>query len=171
MTLAFVEEKSPTNKISEIGLIDHHGSAPAPPGFEINAKFGPPPAIANPGSSRRFFGLDNVEKDQGVLTSTGAITKARRRHNLSWKNRIFPYLRKSIIVTTRVAMKTKRKTCIENIQEIERINDKRKILRQEVTSIVSQSRINNPIYGKRISVTTVPIRPEFMLAIATGEIA
>jgi hypothetical protein len=56
ITFALVDEKSPTIKTSEIGLIDHHGKAPVPPGFEKSAKFGPPPAIANPGSRKRFFG-------------------------------------------------------------------------------------------------------------------
>ena len=37
--------------------------------------------------------------------------------------------------------------------------------------MVNQSRISNPIYGKRIKMTMVPIRPELILAIATGEIA
>ena len=83
ITLAFVDEKIPTNKISEIGLMDHHGRAPMPPGFEKRAKFGPPPATANPGSRKRFLGLNRVENDHGVLTRIGAITNVRRRHNLS----------------------------------------------------------------------------------------
>ena len=57
------------------------------------------------------------------------------------------------------------------MKESENTIANKKILRQEVFSIISQSRINNPMYGKSINVTTVPIRPEFMLAIATGEIA
>ena len=69
--------------MSEIGLTDHQGRAPDPPGFEINAKLGPPPAIDNPGSRKRFFGFSNVENDHGVLTSKGAKTKVRRRNNLS----------------------------------------------------------------------------------------
>jgi len=44
-----VEEKSATKSTSETGLSDHHGRAPVPPGLAINAKFGPPPAIDNPG--------------------------------------------------------------------------------------------------------------------------
>jgi hypothetical protein len=44
-------------------------------------------------------------------------------------------------------------------------------LRQDVFSIVSQSRMSKPMYGRRINVKTVPIRPEFMLAMATGDIA
>ena len=103
---ALVDEKSPTINTSEIGLIDHHGKAPDHPGFEKSAKFGPPPAIANPGSRRRLFGLNKVENDHGTLTSKGAITSARRRINLSWKNRIFPYFRKSKTVTTKVATNT-----------------------------------------------------------------
>jgi hypothetical protein len=55
--------------------------------------------------------------------------------------------------------------------ETDKTSDRRNILRQEMFSIINQSRISNPMYGRRIKVTTVPMRPELMLAIATGEIA
>jgi hypothetical protein len=48
---------------------------------------------------------------------------------------------------------------------------RRNTLRHDEASMVSQSLISNPMYGNKMSVTTVPIRPELMLAMATGEIA
>ncbi len=60
---------------------------------------------------------------------------------------------------------------MENINANESSKARAKILRHEVVSIVSQSLISRQMYGSKMSVTTVPIRPEFILAIATGEIA
>ena len=62
-------------------------------------------------------------------------------------------------------------TCIENIKASESTKARRNTLRHDVASMVSQSLISNPTYGNKMSVTTVPMRPELILAMATGEIA
>ena len=79
IALAFVDEKSATSSTSEIGLSDHHGRAPDPPGFESNAKLGPPPAIAKPGSRKILFGSSRTENDHGMLANSGAKTSVARR--------------------------------------------------------------------------------------------
>ena len=53
---AFVDEKIATRIINEIGLMNHHGIAPAPPGFARNTSFAKPPGREIPGSVRKRDG-------------------------------------------------------------------------------------------------------------------
>jgi hypothetical protein len=79
---ALVEENNeiPSTRIS--GLTMKIGKDPGPPGFPINARFGPPPGSRNPESMKKRFGSTINSKLQGAQSKTGVITSAKRRYNL-----------------------------------------------------------------------------------------
>ena len=53
---ARLEEKSAISRMRNTGLTIHHGIEPAPPGFPMMARFGPPPESAIPGSLSKRSG-------------------------------------------------------------------------------------------------------------------
>ena len=55
-----------------MGLIDHHGSDPGPPGLPMSARFGPPPATVKPISLISKFGRMKYSKEPGAERMSGA---------------------------------------------------------------------------------------------------
>ena len=80
---ARLTEKRATTKMKVIGLINHHGSDPAPPGLAKNAKFGPPPELNNPISRSSPRGEVMSSKLHGRVRSTGRKIKAARLASLA----------------------------------------------------------------------------------------
>ena len=70
--LARSMEKSPIARMRTTGLISHQGSAPAPPGFAVKARFAPPPDESKPISIRTVFGELMISKLHGIVSASGA---------------------------------------------------------------------------------------------------
>ena len=53
---SYLNEKSETASTKRIGLINHSGSDPVPPGEPNKTASGPPPGISKPGSDKKRLG-------------------------------------------------------------------------------------------------------------------
>ncbi|CAB4745546.1 unannotated protein [freshwater metagenome] len=90
---ARVEDVNAARSMKVTGLTNHQGIDPTPPPFAKNARFGPPPAKVNPGSSRRREGWRKDSKDAGRRRAIGARTNVTRRSALAKKSWRSPVLR------------------------------------------------------------------------------
>ena len=63
-------------RINKIGLTNHNGTEPVPPGLPNKTGSEPPPGISNPGSVKNLLGLTNASKEYGALTKNGTNTSA-----------------------------------------------------------------------------------------------
>ena len=73
---AWVDENKETIRTKTIGLINHNGTEPSPPGFPERTASDPPPATPNPGSVKNLLGLINASNEYGALTRNGTNTSA-----------------------------------------------------------------------------------------------
>ena len=56
MRRACVEENSEITRINKMGLTNHSGTEPLPPGLPSKTASGPPPGISRPGSVKNLLG-------------------------------------------------------------------------------------------------------------------
>ena len=70
---AWLDENRATTSTKRIGLSNHHGSEPAPPGLPNNTKLVGPPGIDNPGSAKNLAGLAKASNEYGATITNGAI--------------------------------------------------------------------------------------------------
>ena len=73
---ACVEENKEMTSTNTIGLINHSGTEPSPPGFPERTASDPPPGIRNPGSVKNLLGSIIASKEYGAFTRNGTNTRA-----------------------------------------------------------------------------------------------
>ena len=76
MTRACVEENKEIKSTKTIGLTNHSGTEPRPPGFPVRTASDPPPGIRKPGSVKNLLGLMIASKEYGAFTRNGTNTSA-----------------------------------------------------------------------------------------------
>ena len=142
MPRAYVDENKETTNTKIIGLINHNGTEPMPPGFPERAASAPPPGMRNPGSVKNLLGLTIASKEYGAFTANGTNTSADlfvKRSNHTLFSCVTKYSLKFSKEITMDATRAITKLINVNAYNKERSSETANILRQLYFSIPHQS--------------------------------